>query len=866
MDATLRNNIFLRDQNIQHLNVQTGRSGHLRFANILGLDRTARVVVVTDVIGTSHTLESTLAIILHAHILKVLTIVNASTQWNKTVELKGQEIPIDYIVRRKLSYFNHLPRGWSYGEICQVDPDTHVLVKAAASTEGALWKDKERVAVERTSQEDADYPLNRFLTDVVFPASAFSVGHFVSARKHILYLFDVHRIAEHSSDEIVRTIENDVKRVIESRKADSSVAHIVYRDVNPGLELIAGKSCGRFPGATLTSISDDEFRSRFDQETTLWSDGIVVLLDDAADSGDTLFRLLDIAERAGATCVLGYVLIKRGTQYVARRLEKTRQYGRTEVQIRFLAEAEIPSYSDDNCPVCQEIRELSDLLRQFSSTPRLSQALRSKIDQLRVTPVSIITHEQTTRLPEQYTTLEQYKLLYRWHLEMAKEDPAARHSLAKVVREHQDERQKTVAFFSLLAAERIPSRLEHPWFTTIFYATFQEEIVRACRDLIACHNELSEDALAATLYVSEVFDTDSAMTNCATLLEHLPVHSRYFLEVVIHSLHSKVLNDYPAILKSLFQELRLRAPENADVDSSRLFHDLAQFWAKKESNVDTDMRKRLKCYQELRGGRFHEIGHLRDSIVFCSETDPTDFDGLLRDWNVLRDEVGDIVGFVRECIATHVTSSTALALEGIIHRITLQLTDGNAIAEPAESDSGKHLGASERERIAIAIAQSAQRIHDLIHADGGLRMLLDRFQANIKSITYQILQQHERDLQAAGIKVERRFPEEACIVFAEDPSLKLAIHNIIENVWKSSEARQLEIGADIKPDQEYIEITFADDGKGFNGKTGTGLKNVERIVRSYGGSFSIRQIDDAADPFFSRGFRTVASITLPFLP
>jgi hypothetical protein len=61
--------------------------------------------------------------------------------------------------------------------------------------------------------------------------------------------------------------------------------------------------------------------------------------------------------------------------------------------------------------------------------------------------------------------------------------------------------------------------------------------------------------------------------------------------------------------------------------------------------------------------------------------------------------------------------------------------------------------------------------------------------------------------------VERRFPEEACIVFAEDPSLKLAIHNIIENVWKSSEARQLEIGADIKPDQEYIEITFADDGK-----------------------------------------------------
>ena len=496
----------------------------------------------------------------------------------------------------------------------------------------------------------------------------------------------------------VTPIEHDVRRVIESRKADSGVTHIVYRDVNPGLKLIAGKACGRFPGSTHTSISDDEFRSHFDQETALWSDGIVVLLDDATDSGDTLFRLLDIAERAGAACVLGYVLIKRGTQYVARRLEKTRQYGRTEVQIRFLAEAEIPSYSDDNCPVCQEIRELSDLLDQFPSTPRLSQALRSKIDELRVTPVNIITHEPTTRLPEQHTTLDQYRLLYRWYFEMAKEDPAAgpvaRHALAKVVRGHQDELQKTVAFFRSLAAERIPSRLEQSWFTTIFYAAFQKEIVQACRNLLIRHNELSEDALAATLYVSEVFDTDSAMTNCTTLLEHLPVDSRYFLEIVIHSLRSKMLKDYPAILKSLFQKRRLQADENADIDSSKLLNDLVRFWTDNESNVDTDMRERLRCYQELRGGRFHEIGHLRDSIVFCSATDPIDFDGLLRDWNVLRVEVGDIVGLVRECIATHVTSSTALALEEIIHRITLQIADGTVIAEPAESDSGKGLDAA----------------------------------------------------------------------------------------------------------------------------------------------------------------------------
>ena len=87
--------------------------------------------------------------------------------------------------------------------------------------------------------EVAERLINRFLSDVVVPFSAFLEGHFVSGRKHLHYLFDIRRIAEQFSEDVLQIIQTDVKRAIESQEHARTIAYIVYPEFNPGLQILA---------------------------------------------------------------------------------------------------------------------------------------------------------------------------------------------------------------------------------------------------------------------------------------------------------------------------------------------------------------------------------------------------------------------------------------------------------------------------------------------------------------------------------------------------------------------------------------------------------------------------------------------------
>ena len=168
--------------------------------------------------------------------------------------------------------------------------------------------------------------------------------------------------------------------------------------------------------------------------------------------------------------------------------------------------------------------------------------------------------------------------------------------------------------------------------------------------------------------------------------------------------------------------------------------------------------------------------------------------------------------------------------------------------------------------LALDISRVVERVHDLIGGrQGSVRELLGRFQANVASVTYQIVAQHTPHLQDAGITVTRRFPEEACLVFAEDANLRLAVHNVVKNVWKHSNGRRLAIIGEVEPSQAHMTIVFADDGKGMAGQPGTGLTMAARLVEAYGGTFSTGGPEARTD-LADDGFKTVVTIRLPFLP
>ena len=174
------------------------------------------------------------------------------------------------------------------------------------------------------------------------------------------------------------------------------------------------------------------------------------------------------------------------------------------------------------------------------------------------------------------------------------------------------------------------------------------------------------NGVIATLYVHEAFDRDSAIPICMSLLRAVSPASPAFPAVALYALLSAGVNEYPAIAKAAFQELRDQPELEGAVH--RMLGDLVTYWNHRERDRMADVGKRFQTYRELQGGRFHNLNHLRDSLVFNADSDPIDLDLVLRDWNMFRVEVGDIIGSVRYCIAAHVTSEAALEIEQTVDR------------------------------------------------------------------------------------------------------------------------------------------------------------------------------------------------------
>ena len=102
------------------------------------------------------------------------------------------------------------------------------------------------------------------------------------------------------------------------------------------------------------------------------------------------------------------------------------------------------------------------------------------------------------------------------------------------------------------------------------------------------------------------------------------------------------------------------------------------------------------------------------------------------------------------------------------------------------------------------------------------------------------------------------------MVFGDEVSILGIFQNLIENVWKHSNANLLKIKAIIDAERKNISICFLDNGKGIDEKEyGEGLKKVDKFISSYCGVFEIFNLTEGE--YYKDGFRTIAMVKLPFL-
>ena len=221
-----------------------------------------------------------------------------------------------------------------------------------------------------------------------------------------------------------------------------------------------------------------------------------------------------------------------------------------------------------------------------------------------------------------------------------------------------------------------------------------------------------------------------------------------------------------------------------------------------------------------------------------------------------RIEVDKILTLVRRCIGSEMKTDLCYRLDTLVSSINFHIGEGNYIVTKKD--------ASER-HIRDQLREIADRITELLFGKEGVRVALNLFETNIKSVTWAILQQHEESLLSKKISIERSFPEGSCIVYGEDTDYKLILHNLVENVWKWSNGSKLFVKGTIDESERYVILEVLDNGVGIKDKMsiGVGLRNVKSIVSRYYGEFDLRSVNKTR--LRDEGWTISATIKLPYL-
>ena len=861
-DAAIRQCAARAGGDIEHVNISTPSGRPVSVADVIGRDYNKRVTVLTDVIGTAKSVEAILNAIRGSQESSVVCLVNATSPLQEAFHIGPRQIRVESVVDHPLDYKRQRPPTWSYDTICFVDPLTHALIRPRGTSKGPLWKGPEHR--EKVGEADETHQINSFFDDVLASANAVLEGHFLGQDKHILYLFDTPAIVGRFASEIVLKIFEDVVSFQRGTqgKQNVRVKRLLFPDFNPGLEPLASLLATKFEGALLMPISSELVASRLAPDIEEPRDEAMIVLDDATETGATLERLIDIAERMGATMIYAYALIQRGGAYSGRRMEKRTAFGNATVHARYLIDVELPLYASALCPVCGYRSDLATCLEHCTSETVLTQHISLMRRQLSLKGLEVVSSEQesTAVIPEDSDRLE--RLYLRWLIQMAFTTPGA---LSAVVSRLGDDpicNGRLSQLLHVVAREALLPQLR------ALSADSTRELfsilAKAIRQLLTNIKILPATQLEPLFRVADEICPEAVLENLHRLSEACLSDESKGSAFLVYVMTSRVAAEHPAIFRAFLEETtHTRQCHNVfqvPVNDARLYLE------QRSSTLQRRKEERLAAYKYVRGGKFHEVRHLTADVVSSSE-DASTFTSALGSWETLTSEMSSILAMVRKCIAFEVSSAVCVSISKCIESLEFQMETGRTCVERFLASTGKHSGAPVYCSGLGDLGLVAERIRELVDGEQGIRQLLSAFETNIKEVVHNVVHAHEGGLLEAGITVCRNLSEDALIVYGEEPPLRSVIHNLVENVWKASRAKTCEVGAFITMDDtDYVDLYVADDGIGVTADLsfGDGLRAVERAVKMYAGRFKI----GAPDPrgaLASKGFRTVAEVRLPYL-
>jgi hypothetical protein len=369
-----------------HIYPQALAAGTIEELEAIGRERNGAAVFITDVISTGSLCDDVKRALPYLKWLGTIALLDTSVNASS-----ANQIDLDY----GINIYN--PREAKTGPIYALSCKAITKTPPIASISGPI------TAIDRVNicpvqmqtgkkHPDADLDIWDYLDR---KQSAVKVGHYYAgAYHHYPYYINARELldaTDRSGESLLHSIVEGIVRNLDSRGYDPNKTVIIHPPSDTSDGEYIGKRVQELTGALYRHILyRDNFAgqwrfSPFAQHGVPLDGCTVILIDDGANTGDTLMGLLDAATFGRPTYILACVGITRMPPHKAhllRNLTKLTDVSK-KVEIKFSVGLGIPVYSPRSCPVCKfrsdlsRIEEHSPLLWKYANQmKRETQAIK----------------------------------------------------------------------------------------------------------------------------------------------------------------------------------------------------------------------------------------------------------------------------------------------------------------------------------------------------------------------------------------------------------------------------------------------------------------------------------------------------------
>jgi signal transduction histidine kinase len=783
------------------------------------------VLIFTDVIGSKKTIVRIINSITQTKSIRLSPIIDATSENQDDFKVNNVQIQLLSLIKNPLKFFHTKPAEWSYDNILTVDPTTNKLNKNIVNIQGPVWCQDYS---EKGFSDD-------FVKRIILPHKSILNSHFISRNKHITYLFDIPSIVLKHSSEIIDSIYNDFKNLqnIDTELESRKVFSIIYPSFNPGLfdltlELSKKLFCKPQPVASSDLM---EQNVTFSDE---YNEKLVFIIDDALDSGDNIFSLIDYCARKKAEYIFIYVLICRGSRKIIRRLENLKVYSESKLYFKYLASIPIPTYDKLSCPVCNIKDDLENFLEYLSDSENeglniLRDFLKDEINRYASVPVDSVSKISNVTY---YNSLNYYEeIVLRCKFELARYSDKARAEIVTYIYKN----SKTEAILSLLNLMFYEDLYE------IFLTQYEssetelkliEVLVENCLYFLEEPSRLNHNDFNTLLTALRYFSEDDLLNK----------FFKYGRDTINKKENFLILNYNLIILESAYkysQSIISDLEQLYSLDISDELKDFIQglinYWNERLEENKIRVNEKIEYLKEL-SKIFHEIKKYTTYLLTYEEYNEIDPE-LRNEWNSLTDVLKRISRYLRELTTIKFEDKSKIkSLNILINKINNLILIGNQMLN---SPSGS-FSINEFKKIVESIKNTIDE-DELSVAN-----ILSYFKVDLKGLTKRVVYTMNHSLFSdKNIKVKSTVPEDNCLVFGDTTGLNLVISNVVDNVIRHSKAQNFYYKLNIHKEKQIIELEILDDGYlDPNYKIKRGISKIKEITTNYYGNYELKPIEN----------------------